>query len=491
MTAAARVSGPQVGLARGTVLVTGAEALAFPAGLITTILLTRYLPTSEYGALALGLAAIAWLEWTVVSLFSRAAYKLIAEPDADDSVAAAVVRSYVGAGLFVGALVFAGAGLAARLFGVPTLSAVLRVLAIEIPLFAGAQAYRAILVGRGMHGDRAAVAASRWTARAVLIAIGVLLRLPLAGLAGLFAAATAVELLLVRWRVGPGPRRVASGHVSFRRLLSFAAPLALSAVCMRLFDRLDLFAIRLLGSSLDTVAAYGVAQNLALAPGLLGSAFVPALIAALSYHYTAGDAEGAGRTAYGALRFGLLVLPAACLAAGAAPALIETLFGEAYRASAPLFGTLVIGAVGVLMLSMASGVLVAAGHPRWTVAVTAPMLPIAAAGHLLIIPRFGAQGAAFVTATTAFLAALTACLVAHRRLGTPLPAATLVRTLVLGIVAWVAGAWLPRPGVAGLLLICALGAALVVVVAATELTADERGRAGRSIGATLRSFRGM
>ena len=49
MTISAPVRGPQVGLARGTVLVTCAEALAFPAGLVTTILLTRHLPTADYG----------------------------------------------------------------------------------------------------------------------------------------------------------------------------------------------------------------------------------------------------------------------------------------------------------------------------------------------------------------------------------------------------------------------------------------------------------
>lgn len=484
-------SGPQVGLARGTILVIGAEALAFPAGLIATILLTRHLTTDQYGALALGLAAVAWLQWTVVSLFSRAAYKLVAEPDDWEVMAAAVIRSFVMAGLLVGLLVFITAGLTASLFGVPELAPVLRVLAIDIPLFAAAQAYRTVLVGRGRHGSRATVAASRWTARAVLVAIGVLLGLSLTGLAVVIVSATAVELGLARWRVGRGVPLAATPHLPMRRLLSYAAPLAISAVCMRLFDRLDLFAIRLLGTPLETVAAYGVAQNLALGPGLLAMAFVPALIAALSYRFTAGDTAGAHRTAMTSLRVGLLVLPAACLAAGAAPVIVESLFGAAYRPSAPLFAALVIGAVGALLLSLASGILVAAGHPRWTIAVTAPMVPIAALAHLLVVPRAGASGAAIVTMITSLAAAGASLVMAHRLVGIPLPLGSLARTIAVGIVAFWAGATLlPAPGTGALLWLCVLGIATGGALAlAGELTRAERHHARRWTAAALRSAR--
>lgn len=484
-------TGPQVGLARGTLLVVGAEALAFPAGLVATILLTRHLPASQYGALVLGLATVAWLEWTVVSLFSRAGYKLVAEAADWQETAGAVVRSFALAGLLVGLLVFGGAGLIASLFGVPELAAVLRVLAVEIPLFAVAQAYRTVLVGRGWHGSRATVAASRWTARAVLIGIGVLLGLSLTGLAVVIVAATALELGLARWRVGAGVPLIGVTAVSMRRLLSLAAPLAISAVCMRFFDRLDLFAIRLLGTSMETVAAYGVAQNLALAPGLLALAFVPALIAALSARFAAGDVSGAHRTATDSLRLGLLVLPAAGLAAGSAPVLVETLFGAGYLDAGPLFAALVIGSTGALLLSVASAVLVAAGRPGWTIALAAPMVPAALLGHLLVIPRAGAVGAAVVTAVTSLLAAAAGCIVVHRLVGIPLPFRTLARALVVGVPAYWAGAsLLPEPGLAALgALVVLTAAAAAALVLTGELTTDERDRAGRGLAAALRSLR--
>jgi O-antigen/teichoic acid export membrane protein len=477
--AQARVSDPRTGLARGTLLVMSAEALAFPAGLLVTVLLTRHFAAADYGALALAFAAVAWLEWTVVTLFSRAAYKLIAEADDWRAVAPAVVRIFLLASLPVAAIVFAGAGFVAAMLDSPQLRPLLHVLALDIPLFVTAQAWRTVLVGRGLHSARAAVAALRWTARALLIAVGVLFGASLVAIAAFSVAATALELLLVRRRAMAGERGSTPvapvGAAGMLRLLAYAAPLAVSAICMRLFDRMDIFALRLLGGSLESVAAYGVAQNMALAPALFGGAFTPALIAALAFHLSRGDVGGARALGSEALRAGFLVLPLALLAAGAAPALIDLLFGSQYAAAAPIFALLVVGAVGTLLIGLAGGVLVAAGRLGWTVLLTAPLLLLAVAGHLFAIPRAGAAGAAAVTAGTALLGAAAACTAVRYLAGMRLPASTLARGLVLGTAAGALARALPLRGPALLAALALLALLLACALAlAGELRPQER-----------------
>lgn len=496
MSASAAPSVPRIGLATGTLLVMAAEALAFPAGLVAAVLLTRHFAPDEYGALALALAGIAWLEWTVVSLLSRAAWKLVAEAEEWRVAAEAVVRAFALASLPFTVLIIAGAGAASTLLGIP--APLLRVLALEIPLFVIAQAYRAILVGRGLHGSRAAVAALRWTVRAALIAAGVAAGAPLAWIGALIVAATGVELGIARWRVRRHARSttrglsrrhgVGSGHSSgdaqdgshvggpsMRRLLAYAGPLALSAVAMRLFDRIDIFALRLLGGSLESVANYGVAQNLALAPGLLGTAFTPALIAALSGHVARGDIESARRLSGAALRLGVLALPMTLLVAGSAPALIELLFGPVYADAALPFALLVTGAVGTLMMAITGGVLAAAGRLHWTVALSVPVLVVALCCHLVAVPRAGAVGAAAVTAGTALAGAAAGCIAVRLLLEAPFPAATLVRGLIAGTAA---GAAMHVWPVRGLLLLPALAVMAVLLAAALalggELRAHER-----------------
>jgi O-antigen/teichoic acid export membrane protein len=485
---------PQAGLAGGTLLVMAAEALAFPAGLIATILLTRHLTQSDYGALALALAGIAWLEWTIVSLFSRAAWKLIAEADDWSAVATSVVRTFFLAALPVALLVFATADLASSALRIPQLASVLRVLAFEIPIFVTAHGYRTVLIGRGRHGSRAAVSAVRWTVRALLIAVGTLLHIPLTGIAFLIVGATAVELMVARWRamrtrenVAPAIRRGETKPLTIRGLIAYAAPLAVSAICLRLFDRIDIFALRVLGGSMDSVAAYGVAQNLALGPGLFGSAFTPALIAALSYRLARGDGGGARELSGDALRVGFLMVPLILLVAGAAPGLIALLFGPAYAAAASLFAILLVGAVGTLVIALAGGVLVAAGHLRWTVVLTAPLLLVASLGHLVFIPRMGAVGAATVTAGTAIAGAACACAAARHVVGTRIPLATLLRGILLGSAAgWVVST-LDVAGYAVLVVLAVLTVILAAAMCVTgELHAHERERLKRWTRALLR-----
>jgi O-antigen/teichoic acid export membrane protein len=479
---------PQAGLAGGTLLVMASEALAFPAGLVATILLTRHLTPSEYGALALALAGTAWLEWTVVSLFSRAAWKLIAEADNWPAVATAVVRTFLLTSLPVALLVFAAAGLASTALRIPPLAPVLRVLAFEIPIFVTAHAYRTVLIGRGLHGSRAVVSAARWTVRALLIAAGTLFGVPLTGIAALIVTATTVELAIVRWQAMSRRHTVdqATGRgannkpLTIRGLVKYAAPLAVSAICLRLFERIDIFALRVLGGSMESVAAYGVAQNLALGPGLFGTAFIPALIAALSYRLARGDDDGARQLSRDALRAGFLMVPLTLLVAGAAPRLIALLFGPAYAAAAPVLALLVVAAAWTLLIALAGGVLVAAGQLRWTVVLTAPLLLVAGIAHLVLIPRMGAVGAATVTTGTAIVGAAGACAAVWLLLGTVIPLATLLRGILLGSAAgWVASTW----PVTGYPMLPALAALTVILAAAMcltgELRVEERARLKR------------
>ena len=469
---------PQERLFSGTMLVMAAEALAFPAGLIATILLTRYLLPADYGALALALAGVAWLEWTVVSLFSRAAWKLTAEADDWRTIAKPVVRVFLWTGLLVGVVVFAAADLAARALSVPQLSALLRILALEIPIFATAHAYRSVLVGRGLHSSRAAVSAGRWIVRAILIASATVLGFSLNGIAALIVFATCVELALARAGVGRVGGAASSArpdhatiHVSARQLLTYATPLAVSAISLRLLDRLDIFALRGFGGALENVAAYGVAQNLALAPTLFGTAFVPALVAAFSYRVARGDGVGARRLSSQALRAGFLMLGLTLLAASAAPGLIVLLFGIRYAAAAPLFAVLIVGAGATLVNGLAIAVLVGAGELRWTVGLTLPLVIIAALGHTLFIPRYGAVGAAMVTASSAFLGATASCAATRVLVGTPIPYATLLRAVGLGgITAWA----LAMVNVDGAAVLAALAACLLLFAAALVLSGELR-----------------
>ena len=97
----------------------------------------------------------------------------------------------------------------------------------------------------------------------------------------------------------------------------------------------------------------------------------------------------------------------------------------------------------LVVVSVASTILTAAGKPGWTLALTAPLVPLAILGHIIMVPRLGAMGAASVTALLAALGAAVAILAVYRLWGILPPAGTFSRSLLVSVMAYMlAVAWL-------------------------------------------------
>jgi peptidoglycan biosynthesis protein MviN/MurJ (putative lipid II flippase) len=111
---------------------------------------------------------------------------------------------------------------------------------------------------------------------------------------------------------------------------------------------------------------------------------------------------------------------------------------------------------------VASTILMALERVKTAAALAVPVVPLALAGHLAVIPRFGAAGAASVTAAASWLLALASLAVLYRVARVTPPMTSLLR--VAGLVAF--GAWLAAylPG-EGLLLPARLLTAATGVVA--------------------------
>ena len=69
-------------LARGTLSVMAAEALALPVALLLAAFVTRRLGPSGYGLFVLASSLVAWVEWTSSAVLSRAVIReASARPD--------------------------------------------------------------------------------------------------------------------------------------------------------------------------------------------------------------------------------------------------------------------------------------------------------------------------------------------------------------------------------------------------------------------------
>jgi O-antigen/teichoic acid export membrane protein len=175
------------------------------------------------------------------------------------------------------------------------------------------------------------------------------------------------------------------------------------------------------------------------------------------------------------LRLTLWLLPFAALGAGTAPALITLIFGDAYLPAAPLLAWVSFSIVALVIISVTTVIFAAVGRPGSAFAFNGPLLLLALAGYLVLVPRVGAVGAAATTVTTWAVAVATMvgvylwCQVSPGR-------GTVARIMVTSAIAYaLARAWHAPGGwvIAQLLALC--GVVLLLLFVLGELTAHDLG----------------
>ena len=428
----------------GTARIFLAELLFPLTALVTTGFLTRQLGPQGYGLLALTLTTIIWIESAINSFFTKATIKFVGEADDWKPVGAMVIRLSLKIGIGAMVLIWVLAAPLSALFKEPDLAFYLRLCALDIPLLCVGQAYRNVLIGRGNYRAGAAARAGRWLVRMALVMVLVQTGFSITGaLLGVIGSSLA-ELLLSRWYLGEGMFvKQAPVPLPIQR---YGALLFLSSICLIFFNGMDLFMLKILGGTAAQAGIYSAAQSLSLLPGLFSWTFSSLLLATLSRQLADSQQERARELARDALRVTMLLIPVAAIIAGAAPEIVQVVFGAAFLPAGPLLALLIVGAVSNVMLMVSITIMTAAGLPARTIMFTAPLVLLALAGHLVLIPRFGQQGAALVTVVVASLGAIAAGAGVYALWTVCPPVGTVIRSLAIGLVVGTVSLWWPTPG---------------------------------------------
>ena len=446
-------------LLSGATWLTLAEALLLPTGFLTLTFLTRQLGADGYGLFALAASLMTWIEWGVNSVFSRTTIKFVSEAADHGAIATAVLRAQLGVSLLATLIVILAAPAIASLLHEPTLTNLLRLFALEIPLINLAQAHQNILAGLGRFGVRATATAVRWTARLLFIVCLVKMGFSISGAILGSLAAMLADLTICRCYVRPslwGPSKV-----PMQSLVGYAAPLFMSALAIRLYAKLDLFALKALGGSAEQAGIYAVAQNLALFGGIMSPALAPILISTISRLLSQGRVSQVKVLCRESMRVVALHIPFASLLLGSAWEIAPTLFGKVFASAAPLFGMLIFATIGTVMIAVASAILTASDKPQWTALLSVPMPMLALLGHWLLIPRLGAIGASATTLAVASLGALAGVAAIYLRWRVPPPGITFGRSCLIGLLAAIVANHWATPGGWLLLKLPILGLAIV------------------------------
>ena len=471
-------------LARGTLQVLASEGLALPTGMILAAVVARTLGPGGYGVFALAVSMTATAEWLIGALFSRATITIVGG-SGERPPASAVLRWH----LLVGGAAGIGFWLAAeRLAGAmqePAIKTCLRLLAFEVPLVALSGGCRSILTGHGRFGARAIAGAVRWVARlacvGTLVALGFSISGAAAGSVIAAAITLAVALLFVRPLIESGPARLPAG---FWRV---ALPAFLLAMSLRLLDKVGLVALKSFGATTADVGWYAAAQNFSIAPGLFVISFSPLLLSTLTRLLHDGHTDDARALGRDALRLTVLGAPILAMAAGSASEVVGLVYGSGFLPAAPLATPFLAAAFSVAGISVASALLTALGRAREAGRSTWPILPVALVGYAMVVPRWGAMGAAMVTALAATIGATLSLRSVYRAWQVAPPLSSAARSMVVTIGSYVVAMAWPTPGgwwfLKVAVMVPAIGAAYLVL---GEWTRDEVSRITRFVAMSVR-----
>jgi O-antigen/teichoic acid export membrane protein len=469
-------------LVGGAIKVLVSESLALPVGIAIAALVARTFGAAGYGVFALAFSIVAAAEWVIGALLTRATIKMAGETDAWRAIASVALRWHLLTGIAAAAPLWLAAGPLAIVLHEPRLRSCLAWLALEIPFVATSTGCRSILVARGRFHDRAVAGAVRWIARLVAVVIIVSFGSSIDGVAAGNVIGAAIGLVVARAYVGRlDDDDGAARRWSLRAPAGFwhvAVPTFVFAMSLRLLDKLGLVALKMLGGSTAEIGWYAAAQNFAIAPGLLAISVSPLLLASMSQAIGAGHEAVARRLARDALRSVAAAMPFAAIAAGSASEIVRIVYGHAFDPAARLAAPFLVAAIAIAATTVAAAVLTAAGHARVAARCAWPVLPVACAGYLVAVPRFGAMGAAVVTGAAATVGAIVALAATRATWRVAPPLATCLRGLVISVPAYLAAATWPAPGAWWFVKVCVLGAG----VAAAYLAL------GESSSAELSSF---
>ena len=377
---------------RGSAIKLAAEVLSRLFTLATTVVIARALGVSGFGTFgALWILAPLIAELAEFGLQATAARALVAGTFS--------LRSVVSARLVVFALVAALvlAGTAAPLAPLIESQApswlhlgALAGLVLHFALSGWGEFLGVALRCRGARVQEGLLLLALRASGLILASAALAVGVGFTGLAWALGLAPLPAIGLGAWLVARRPTRVRGADEPFLRVLREAAPLAAYAGLLLLSPRVEFLVLRGMRGDAET-GLFLTALNLLWPLSLVPSAVAAGAMPALTREALEGDGPVRRRTA---ATLALFAAPAAVGLLIVAPGLIPFVFGAAFAPAAVWLRLLALALIPMFFSGLLSWALIAAGRAALLPRLLAARIALALTLASILVPRFGATGAA-------------------------------------------------------------------------------------------------
>ncbi len=392
-----------------------AQAFRVVATMLLTVLVSRVLGAEALGLLTVGLTlatsativACLGVDQGIIYFVARthpASPRAAPATDVPASSAVAAIRSALiitsAGGLIVGLLAWLAAPLAADLvFDEPDLAAVLLIFAPSVAFAAPLAAALGALQGSFRLVHRAVIEWIAFPLLALVLAVAAMQSgMGVNGVAGAFFAAwagVAIVAIAMATRI-PGQR----GPLIIRPMLAFSMPLMLSLLTGYLLFHVDVLMLGGL-AGIREVGLYSAATRLALPLFLVLDSVARAFAPMVAQLFSQGHIERLAPVYAGATEWIIAInVPAGIVIAMNAEALLG-IFGAEFVPAATALRVLCLGIVAATSCGAAASVLTMTRWQRLEMFDNLLLLATNIVLNFVLVPRFGALGAAIATAVSA------------------------------------------------------------------------------------------
>ncbi|HEX9093004.1 MAG TPA: oligosaccharide flippase family protein [Coriobacteriia bacterium] len=418
-------------VARGSLLGMAAQGWHMVTAFLLYAYLARQLGPVLFGEWRVVLSLLAWFEVFVTSAVVRVATKAISE--APDDAPRLARAAWVGQAVVAGTVFVAveiAAGPVALVLAEPALAPLIRIAALDIPLYGAFVAASATVLGLQRYERQAVAWLVYATAKAVLIAALVVVGFSLAGALVGNALSSLVGLAAMFVATRSDRSRPASLWPVAASMLVASVPFLALSLIEGVGQHVDLWLVSGLVADRAPVGLYAAATVLAEVPVFLFLGLNRVIFPSVARARAEGDPERADAYATQAVRTAVIVtVMAVAFVAASGREAIRLVYSSAYVGAFVPLVLLMAAGLGRTVQATCTEVLMAEGRRRAALGILASTVVLQVALVAQLIARFGMTGAAAGTAVSALVAAL-ACGVALRRSVGWRPLATLARSAV-------------------------------------------------------------
>jgi stage V sporulation protein B len=425
-------------MGRGTLYLMVSNGVFALAGYLIHFGLGRYLGPVDYGIFGVVLSLMTIVNTFFTAGFPQSASKFIAE---DNAKIAGIIKSTNRIILVFSALVFSLyfglAGVIANWFNDSNLTPYIRVSALAIPAYAFYSIYGpGYLNGQRQFGKQAITLFASSIVKIIAVLALVLVGFGVKGaIIGYLIAAMAGFLLAWRFLQPAGKKDVNFG---WKKLVEFGIPATAFSVVFFFLMSIDLFAVKAIGGGEAEVGYYTSAATISKVPYFIFVGLAMTLLPSISRSISLNNASLTRDYIQQSIRYMLvLLIPSTVLISATSTGLLALVYSSTYIAAATTLSILIFGLASLSVFFVLANIVIGSGRPQIALGIALPALGIDIGLNILLIPRYGMEGAAWATTATGLTCMCAAVVYVLFRFKTLVSAKSLGKIILASLVIYI------------------------------------------------------